>query len=216
MDSFEQSSKLSVTNLEVEVSKVIKTSLDRRTTVLISPTLDTGKITYDGMIFSKKYRDLLTLTILLQYSEYFGDFREYVIYEVQRYLEDRLLFPEIAAMLHSKRVCLDVLLHFSRYHTPHAIFGNLLNPEQINRVLDSVHLRLIKPRKVIRPVYRRGYKDKGSLRPETRWLPTNDWSYSEEQVRIEQRRKEYFDLITTMVRVSGDRVLKEQYLRKEV
>jgi hypothetical protein len=167
------------------------------------------------MIFSKKYRDLLTLSVLLQYSDYFGDFREYVIYEVERYLEDRLLFPEIAAMLHSKQLCLDILIYYSKFHHPSEIFGNILSTEQINRVLDQVHLRLVKPRKVVKGVYRRGYKDKGSLRPETRWLPKDDYTFRNEHLLLEQRREEYFEIITAMVRASGDRVLKKQFLQKE-
>jgi hypothetical protein len=85
-------SYIDVDNLEVQVSLVIKDTLDRRTSVLVNPNLDTST-EFEGCRFSQKYKDLCTLMILLHFSDAFGDLREYVGIEVQEYLERRLLFP---------------------------------------------------------------------------------------------------------------------------
>jgi hypothetical protein len=213
--SYELISKDQVVNLEIQISRVIQRSLDRRGSVFVTPTLETRDLNYDGIIFSRKYRDLLTLSALIWYSDYFGDFKEYVIYEVEEYLYRKTVFPEIAAMLTSKSCFLYCLLCLSKYQTPNEIFGNILNPEQIDNVLKKVHLRMIKPQKVKKLVYRRGYKDKGTLPSSTSWLPKEDWTFDEEQLELERRREEYSDTVTRIVRASGDWVLKQRIFRKE-
>jgi hypothetical protein len=74
---------------------------------------------------------------------------------------------------------------------------------------------MVRQRRPKKLVYRRGYKDKGSLRPETAWLPKKDWSFDDEQNRIETLRQEYQDQVTLIVRASGDWVLRRQVNRKE-
>lgn len=202
-------------SLETQISSVIQRSLDRRTSVFVSPTLDISNSRYDGVQFSKKYRDLLTLIILTWYSDYFGDFSEYVRYEIEVYLNQVLLFPELNASLTSKNSLDYVILLFLKHHSSNDFFGNVLSPQQINRVLDLVHLRMVRQRRPKKLVYRRGYKDKGSLRPETTWLPKKDWSFDKEQNRIEDNRQEYQNLVTLIVRASGDWVLRRQVNRKE-
>jgi hypothetical protein len=202
-------------SLESKFSEIIQKSLDRRTSVFVSPTLSTSQINYDGVKFSKKYRDLLTLIILTWYSDYFREFAEYVRYEIQLHLDQTISFPELNASLVSKSCLNFVIAGYVSVHGPNDFFGNVLSPVQINRVLDLVHLKILKPRKVKRPVYRRGYKDKGSLRPETRWLPREDYTFVETQNLIEQKREEYQNQVTRIVRASGDWVLKHQVIRKE-
>lgn len=202
-------------SIETQISNVVQRSLDRRTSVFVSPTLRLKDKSYDGVKFSKKYRDLLTLIILSWYSDYFGDFSDYVRYEIELYLNKNLLFPELNASLTSKSCLNFVIILFLQQHSTNDFFGNVLNPKQINKVLDLVVLKIIRPRQPRQSVRRRGYKDKGSLRPKSSWLPTEDWSFTEEQNRIEELREQYQDQITRIVRASGDWVLKRQVVRKE-
>jgi hypothetical protein len=44
----------------------------------------------------------------------------------------------------------------------------------------------LRPKRTLR---RRGYQDKGSCRSLSRWLPTTDYSFDQEQSRIEQERE---------------------------
>jgi hypothetical protein len=202
-------------SLKSQISGRIQKSLDRRTSVFVSPTLETTQLDYDGVKFSKKYRDLLILIIISWYSDYFEEFEDYVRYEIELYLERHNLFPELRASLVSRQVLDYVIASFIFSHGTHDFFGNILNPEKINKVLDQVHLKILRHQKPRVAVYRRGYKDKGSLRPETSWLPTEDWSFSEEQILIEERREEYQNLVTAIVRASGGWVLSRRVIRKE-
>lgn len=203
-------------SIETQISKVIQKSLDRRTSVFVNPTLNLAEESYDGIKFSKKYRDLFTLIILTWYSNYFEGFEDYVRYEIGIYLDKVNQFPELNASLTSKSCLEFVILYFLSNHSTQDFFGNVLSPGQINRVLDLVRLRVIPRRIPKRPVFRRGYKDKGSLRPETKWLPKEDWSFDEEQSRIEETRERYQNQVTLIVRASGDWVLRRQAYRKEV
>lgn len=200
--------------LETQISRVIQESLDRRTSVFIDPKLEIKKLDYDGVIFSQKYKDLWTLILLIQFSDYFEPFREYLIYEIRLYLESKLLFPELDACLVSKGITTLVLSEFSKYGDPRNVFGTLLNKDQIDRVLNTVHLRLIHHRRPRTLVYRRGYKDKGSLRPETHWLPKKDWSFDEEQAQINLKEQKYHNTVTSIVRSCGDWVLKNRLIQK--
>jgi hypothetical protein len=203
-------------SLKSEISSVIKKRLDRRTSVFVNPTLDIRKARYDGVRFSKKYLDLFTLIILTWYAEeYFQGFSGYIRYEIEQYLNQQLKFPELNASLVSKSVLDFVIVAFCFENSERVLFGTLLDQKRINRVLDQVHLRIAKQPRVRKPVYRRGYKDKGSLRPESRWLPKDDWSFREEQIFLEEKRAEYQRIVTQIVRISGGGVLRRQLFRKE-
>jgi hypothetical protein len=129
--------------------------------------------------------------ILLHFSDAFGDLREYVGIEVQEYLERRLLFPELNACLFQKEIVIPAILGYSKFNHTRAIFGQLLTKEQILRVLSQVRLKKIYYRRPRKIAFKRGYKDKGSLRPESTWLPKSDWSFDEIQRQAEERRVEY-------------------------
>lgn len=202
-------------SLEVHISKQIQESLDRRTSVFVSPTLEIDKIQYDGCQFSRRYRDLLTLIILTWYSDYFKEFSSYVRYEIELYLEQNLLYPELNASLRSKEALDYVISYYLSEHSANDFFGNIIGPRQVNRVLDLVRLKMIKRQKPKKSIYRRGYKDHGSLRPETLWLPKKDWTFDKEQQILEEKRAEYHNLVTLIVRASGDWVLKRRFIRKE-
>jgi len=66
-----------LTSVETQISKRIRETLDRRNQVFVTPTLLTKTLEYDGIKYSKKYFDLVTLILLTWYSDYFQGF-EYI------------------------------------------------------------------------------------------------------------------------------------------
>jgi hypothetical protein len=191
-------------SVEVRIQKIIK---DRRLQGPVNPKWELDQLEYDGMSFSKKYLDLLCLILLVWYSDLFQYFEQYLLYEISSYLERNLLFPELAAMTKTREVTLLVLKTFSKRQNSREIFGTILNPDRVERVVKRTRLRLLHPSKPKRTIRHRGYRDHGTLRPSDRWIENNDWSFREEQLLIEQKRDEYFDLVTSMVHQAGDWVL---------
>lgn len=162
---------------------------------------------YDGVKFSKKYADLVILIFVTWYSDYFKGFEGYVRYEISLYLYQNRLFPELAASLVSKNILFEVIGTFSHYETTNALLG-IMNKSNILRVLSRVSLRLVHYRRPVRQQFRRGYRDHGSLRRPTTWLPTSDVTFDEAQRKKEQLEQDYQDLVSAIVRVSGDRIIK--------
>jgi len=195
-------------NLELQLFRVIQTSLDRRTAVFVNPKRKIEEERYDGVKFSKKKLDILVLILLTWYSDYFQGFNEYVRYEIGEYLQRNLLFPELNASLVSKEISLGILFLSGNFHT-RKIFGSILTKERIDRVLDEIELLWIRPKRISSTVYRRGYKDHGSLRLASRWLPTKDWSLDNLHLELEQRRQEYSEKTSLLVHYFGDLVIKK-------
>jgi len=76
-----------------------------------------------------------------------------------------------------------------RPFTGRQIKGILSDPKVINKVRSRFYQRIRPTRsKVRRTMRHRGYRDHGTLRPNHRWLPTEDFSLTEQQNRIERER----------------------------
>jgi hypothetical protein len=71
------------------------------------------------------------------------------------------------------------------------LFGFLLRTIDLKRY----HFQVLKPKKPKPTVRRRGYNDQGSRRlPHEQHFPKYDWSYTDEQNRIEEERRKRKDL----------------------
>lgn len=91
---------------------------------------------------------------------------------------------EIRIMFSSKDNMVKYLYLTQRY-TSNEIFGNLVK----NGVNSVKNLKIIKrSTKVVKPVRKRGYTDKGSLRPKEKWLPSHDYTLTNLQREIEKKR----------------------------
>ena len=91
---------------------------------------------------------------------------------------------EIALYLSSKASTLEMIfLHFSERD----FFGNLV--PLLERVCAQLEFTARKPGRVKRRVRRRGYNDHGSCKPYDKWTPSSDYSLTEMQNQIEQKRK---------------------------
>jgi hypothetical protein len=93
---------------------------------------------------------------------------------------------EIQILLSSKENMEKYLFRTERYSGAE-IFGNILGNDlqELNKELRFQRLRPGPPRRTIR---RRGYKDKGSRRPDHQWLPREDFSLREKQLSLEKDR----------------------------
>jgi hypothetical protein len=202
--SFEKSIQLSIASIQK----------DRRVQGPIPPNEEQLSKTYDGCIFAKSRVDLLTLILLCWYSNTFGDFYEYILYEVNLYLESNRLFPIMSAMTYMRSCCTYLLMNLMKVH-PRVLYGSILEPSRVERVIRTTRLRWITPRKPKRVIRHRGYRDHGTLRPRDRWLETSDYSFTEEQNLKEEKQQEYLDQVAYFVRLAGDWVIRNQLQNKK-
>jgi len=197
-----------LSQLEGEIRKRILLSLKRTTAVFISPKrYKQGEPKYDGIRFSKKQLDILGLILISWYGDYLGDFSSYVRYEIGEYLSKNLLFPELNASLVSSKIALAVTTYYLNYG-PRKIFGTVLSTERLERILRELKLKWIRDQRPVPLVYRRGYKDKGSRRSETK-SPSSDFILTGDQLAIEEKRLEYQETTSLIVRRFGDLVVRE-------
>jgi hypothetical protein len=182
--------------------------MDRSLQGPVNPKCDLSSVTYDGMTFSRKYLDLISLILVCWYGDVFDGFESYVLYEIRTYLERNLLFAELAAACTAKEISLLIIVCYSNKYSDRKLFGTILDPDRLERVVNQAHLKLIKPRRPRRKIRHRGYRDHGSLRPEHEWIESSDWSFTALQNDLEQKRNEYLALVDQFVHSAGDWVLR--------
>lgn len=89
-------------------------------------------------------------------------------------------------MLHSEEACAH-FLYETRTLSKRTLFGNVLGNDV--KLLDSeLKFQKRKPKVPKRTTRRRGYRDHGSRVPAHQWLPKHDYSFTEFQNKLEQRR----------------------------
>lgn len=202
------------------LEKHIKQCLDRRSSGPDSSAIefDSSK-DYGGLAFGKGYYDLVCLLTLICYQpSYFGDFRCYLIYEIERYLDKNLLFPEIFALaktLESKLVFSRILFKYSKSRNIRALYSAVLTEERINSVLSKIRFRYLSSKNPRRLVRHKGYRDHGTLRPPHRWLPSSDYSLNEVAKEIEEQKTQYHDTVHLILLESGDWYQRNRLDRKE-
>jgi hypothetical protein len=82
------------------------------------------------------------------------------------------------------------------------IFGNYLNNDlkDLMKLLNSSReIKVFDLPSVVKPIRRRGYKDKGSRRPAHRWLAKYDFSFTEYQLQLEEEKLLTQQLIQTFL-----------------
>lgn len=103
-------------------------------------------------------------------------------------LEDRII---VETILGSQAAAEGWLVDTQMWHT-RDFFGNIL-PIWIN---STKRLRYRKLNKKLKKLQRkRGYHDHGTLAPSHTWLPKEDWSLTEKQNEIEQKRDIFHDTL---------------------
>ena len=127
-------------------------------------------------------------------SWYLGDLRDPVRIELSQQLSrvsDEDMRIKISLCLHSKVAALEVLR--KSFHE-RDFFGNLL-PE-MKKLLSGLRVVQYDPNRPKRRIRRRGYRDHGTLRPlHEQHSAKYDWSFTTEQLQIEEDRKVEADTI---------------------
>lgn len=109
----------------------------------------------------------------------------------------------LSSLLISKE-CSLVYLYETQEFSSHEIFGNLLG-EGLKALK---HIKIYKLRyKVIYPKRKRGYDDKGSLRPSDRWLPDSDYTLTVLHNEIEKKSDLHLRIKLRLERYLREKVL---------
>jgi len=169
---------------QLEKVVVKKTTLSRllRTTVSDNPTFPSDQL---QIVYPRKFSELQGLALVFHYLP------ESLYWEIKLGLEDlnlnhlnRKQILELRIMFSSKDNMVKYLYLTQRY-TSNEIFGNLVK----NGVNSIKNLKIIeRSTKVVKPVRKRGYTDKGSLRPREKWLASHDYTLTNLQNEIETKR----------------------------
>lgn len=165
-------------------------SKDRRTSVVDSPTLLEDYI----IVYPRKFSEIRSLCSIVFFVP-----NENLRYRLILDLEDKITkFDlkkqlQLKLLLHSREISLKYLFETKTF-TSNEIFGNIVN--QGCKIL--INLKFIKrSTKVIKPIRKRGYDDKGSLRPREKWLESfdNDFTqlqnYKEKKFDLHQKTLQY-------------------------
>lgn len=182
-----------IQSIEAVVLKMHNRSKDRRTAVVDNPTL----VEEYNLILPRKFYQVRGLCILHHYEP-----NEALRWRLRLDLEEKIKQfdlrkqKELYLLLHSKNTCLKFLYRTNKY-TSHEIFGNIL--KQGYEALSSIKL-VKKSTKVVQPQRRRGYNDKGSLRPTEKWLESFDYSFTEEQNNKEKTLKLHKKTLTRLTK----------------
>jgi hypothetical protein len=169
-----------VEQYEKFVNRKLKLPELLRTAVIDSPTFTEDY----KILIPRNFRDLRALVAVHWYFP--GSLFWYYHLELKDCKLNHLNFKqkvEINLMLESREIMLYYLYRTKRL-TSFEIFGNILG----TAIRNTRYLKVFKrSKKIINPIRKRGYDDKGSLRlPET-WLPDYDFSLTEQQNRKELR-----------------------------
>lgn len=204
------------------IERIQKLSMDRRIPVSDIPDLkeEVDVKAFENLTIPKKYWDEYCLIILCWSNlNLFYGFEGYILYELETYQDGLKQNPELAAAASEVSLAFLILFMFGKKFSEKLIFSSILSPSRIKRVIQSVQLRYCKNRKARRPVFRRGYRDHGTLRPVTKWLPDSDFSFTEEQNQLELKKNEYFSLkdlyIKTAKEIVTQKTFKLNFTNKE-
>lgn len=105
-------------------------------------------------------------------------------------------FELLQGICHSKN---DMLNYLGSFHE-REIFGRWI-PE-VKLYSAKLQFLTLYPHRAKRTVRHRGYRDHGSCRPQSRWLPTNDWSLTEEQNQVDHE-KDFRERVKTSIENFG-------------
>lgn len=183
---------LSFIQFEEQLRKEIerKTSLPKllRTAVIDNPTLLEDLI----ILYPRKFKELLGISIYHYYYPENLRWRVLLDLKEKSYSNlNRKQRMEILIVQNSKK---DMLLYLyrTRKYSSHEIFGNIIKDGSTS----TRQLQVFRENtKVIRTRRKRGYDDKGSLRPKDKWLPQYDFSLTE----LQQEKEKETDLIIKII-----------------
>lgn len=201
---FVQTSSTEESVLE-EMTKILKTQAIEwfrvlRNDVVVSTTSEEFFLYHKGSsIFFKRpqnwkdFRRLIMVHWFLE-KEAFALIHLELEEMIHKFGTDKAIIAQI--MLNSKPEMLDYLLHSSKeFKNERALFGELKAPFKFSKY----HFQRLDRKKPKRKIRRRGYNDQGSRRlPHEVHEAKEDWSFTEEQNRIEEDRQAFKDFSDLM------------------
>jgi hypothetical protein len=102
-----------------------------------------------------------------------------------------------------------MFLYETQRYSSNEIFGNILGNDlkDLNEELKVRRKKYRKPKELVR---RRGYKDHGARRPDDRWLPSHDVSFTEEQLLKEKKTDLFISTTNYLLKYLENKRLKEE------
>lgn len=178
---------LSYSQFNIQLMKTLKKEISDfsqffRRAVVVSPTLSLESYYFR---YPKDFRLLRALAIIQWYFP--EEFHWRIYLDLTEKSHSQLSSKqriELSLLLSSEDNCKKFLFETKRYSS-NEIFGNILK----NDMQDLLKNLKISRRnlKVKRTQRRRGYNDKGSRKPDWKWLPTQDFSFTEYQNMKERK-----------------------------
>lgn len=167
--------------LDSFIFKKLTLSESLRTAVVITPTL----LNEETMIvYPRDFKGLRGLSLIVYYLPENLRWRIWLDLEQMSYSQLNSKQRIEIQILLAKREMAQMYLFQSQRFSSHEIFGNIVYDG--NKALRELKV-FRESTKVVLPIRRRGYNDKGSLRSPDRWLPDFDTTLTELQLRKEKR-----------------------------
>lgn len=184
--------------LDIQLERIVGSDLQSiRLTdaVFVNPNLEYSD--YRLVPVPRKLDELKALTLVSYYVEdkAVGFYlREQIRDKLKSFsLEDRLSLEIL--LCGKKELVLEYLL-LNNEISSRTFFGNIVPLGK--RLFNQLHFSRRKLGPVVKPVWRRGYKDKGTLRPITKRLPNYDYSFTDaqnEKERIDDYYQSYLNQV---------------------
>jgi len=178
-----------LSELEQLCKSCSQSNVFRITTVVANPNFLEEYLT--DLILPRNLDDLIALAI----SSWYVD-SPIVQSVIQLHLFEKLVDPDywiLELFLASKVRCELFLVETTMYHT-RDFWGNLMTERRLQRVFKN--LNFVRRSNLVKETQRkRGYHDKGSMKPLHKWQPTHDWSLTQLHYELEQKRKALDDTV---------------------
>jgi hypothetical protein len=204
------SSPFQIRSVADNLSLKLTESLDRRSSGPAIPKCQNiWTQDYDGIVCSQKRFDLMTLILICQGTDYFQEFSRYVLAEIGMQQESKLCNPALAAASRLDYLSSLLLLSFSYQLQPRKLFGIVLDPARLDRIMKTFRFQfqpIHRPKRLIR---HRGYRDHGTLRLDSEWTEDSDYSFTEEQLKREHQVALYDATVRLLITEVGNWVYRE-------
>lgn len=178
-----------LSELEQLCKSCSQSNVFRITTVVANPNFLEEYLT--DLILPRDLDDLIALAI----SSWYVD-SPIVQSVIQLHLFEKRVDPDywmLELFLASKVRCELFLVETTMYHT-RDFWGNLITQSRLQRVFKN--LNFVRRSNLVKETQRkRGYHDKGSMKPLHKWMPTHDWSLTQLHYELEQKRKTLDDTV---------------------
>jgi hypothetical protein len=182
---------LSLQKFNIQLWRTISSSLEDDK-VLRTAVSDSPKWLSDSdfrVILPKDFNSLRSLAIIHWFIP-----NDYLFWEFHLSLQEENSVSqlnekqklELEILNSSKEICEFYLYETERY-SGREIFGNILGNE-LKESLRKLKIKKNIHRKPKRKIRHRGYRDKGSLRPDHLWIERYDSSFNEYQIKLEKKR----------------------------